>query len=130
MNIRKSDILDCISAVSRQKGLHILGKENKVLFLLRYLPFLSLRSRNNCVFSKIKVELLFLSNTCYFVRSGFIHYGGRTYDSGLNGYAWSVRAYTNAYFQHSFNLYFNATGVSPSFANYYYWGYPLRCLVR
>ncbi len=69
-------------------------------------------------------------NKYFFVRSGPIYYGGHTGTSGINGFGWPSRAYTNAYLQYGFNFLFNATDVSPSNYNARYWGFPLRCLVR
>ncbi len=74
-------------------------------------------------------EISFFAFTFCGVRSGHTHYDGRTEWSGINGYNWSSRAYTNAGFQNSFNLNFNASGVNPSNNNNRFWGFPLRCLV-
>ncbi len=77
-----------------------------------------------------KTEKSTVNISLFFVRSGSVHYNGYTLWSGHDAYLWSSRAYTNAGFQSSFVLLFNASGVGPSYSNYRFWGFPLRCLVR
>lgn len=62
----------------------------------------------------------------YFQYGGYV-YSGKLYDAGNVGFYWSstARDGNNAY-----HLYFLSGSVSPSGANYRYFGFPVRCLVQ
>ena len=70
----------------------------------------------------------------YFVRGGDLGpYDGKSWDAGRIGYGWSSRGSSTRYdgvaIPSAYNLYFGATGVSPSGGpNHRYYGFPLRCL--
>ncbi len=82
-------------------------------------------------------DFVFLANTTVFlsrrlfVRSDVVWNVGRVSpNAGTVAVFWSSRTYSNAAFQHTFFLYFTASGVVPSDINYRWHGFPLRCLVR
>ena len=60
-----------------------------------------------------------------FVRGGNVGPGDALYAAGSGGYYWSSVDYSSLY---AYYLYFDPYGVYPSYGNYRYFGYSLRCV--
>ncbi len=62
----------------------------------------------------------------YFIYGGYVG-SGELYAAGSDGFYWSSTARDGS---RAYYLYFNSSGVSPSFNDYRYYGFSVRCLVQ